>query len=196
MALCSRCLTTLEVAMNAFPFSARVFLNQHYWLAKRLQEQGIDFQQCANAFLKCSNPGRLQELADSLSALDLLTCSEKWLTRFTPFFTEREWQQAGCHHRLFFAQVEYCDNLIFHRRAALHALGERLLDATRTIGQPNKITVIFGRKITRYYRGKLQTAIEDLDLPNPSSAATMAMGSSNSTSGIICFCAPSRPPTT
>ena len=150
-----------------FPFLARVCLNQHYWLAKRLQEQGIDFQQCANAFLKCSNPRRLQELADSLSALDLLTCSEKWLTRFTPFFTEREWQQAGCHHRLFFAQVEYCDNLIFHRRAALDALGERLLDANRTIGQPNKITVIFGRKITRYYRGKLQTVIEDLHLPNP-----------------------------
>ena len=47
------------------------------------------------------------------------------------------------------------------------ALGERLLDANRTIGQPNQITVIFGRKITRRYRGKLQTVIEELDLPNP-----------------------------
>ena len=36
-----------------------------------------------------------------------------------------------------------------------------------TIGQPNKITVIFGRKITRQYRGKLQTVIEDMNLPNP-----------------------------
>jgi hypothetical protein len=150
-----------------FPFSARVCLNQHYWLAHRLLEQGINFQQCANAFLKCSNPRRLQELADSLSARDLLTCGQKWLTRFTPFFTERERQQAGCHHRLFFAQVEYCDNLIFHRRAALDALGERLLDANRTIGQPNKITVIFGRKITRHYPGKLQTVIENMELPNP-----------------------------
>jgi len=44
---------------------------------------------------------------------------------------------------------------------------ERLLDANRTIGQPNKITVIFGRKITRQYRGKLQTVIEDMNLPNP-----------------------------
>jgi hypothetical protein len=49
---------------------------------------------------------------------------------------------------LFFAQVEYCDNLIFRRRAALDQLGERLLDANRTIGQPNKITVIFGRRTT------------------------------------------------
>ena len=39
--------------------------------------------------------------------------------------------------------------------------------ANRTIGQPNKITVIFGRKVTKQHRGKLQTAIEDMDLPNP-----------------------------
>jgi hypothetical protein len=51
-----------------FPFSARVCLNQHHWLAQRLQEQKIDFQQCSNAFLKCSHPQKLQELADSLSA--------------------------------------------------------------------------------------------------------------------------------
>jgi hypothetical protein len=28
-----------------------------------------------------------------------------------------------------------------------------LLDANRTIGQPNKITVIVGRKVTKQYRG-------------------------------------------
>jgi hypothetical protein len=55
---------------------------------------------------------------------------------------------------------------IFHR-AALDNLGERLLDANRTIGRPDKITVIFGRKINKHYRGKLQTEIEDMNLPNP-----------------------------
>src|SRR6266567_4710445 len=149
------------------PFSARVCLNQHHWLALRMREEGIDFQQCTNAFLKCANPARLQELADSLTTRDLLTCGQKWLATFTPFFTERERRQAGCQHRLFFAQVELCDNLIFRRRAALDQMGERLLDANRTIGQPNKITVIFGRRITKKYRGKLQTVIEDMDLPNP-----------------------------
>jgi hypothetical protein len=114
-----------------------------------------------------ANFARQQELADSLTARDLLTCGRKWLAAFTPFFKEQERKQAGCQHRLFFAQVEYCDNLIFRRRAALDALGERLLDANRTIGQPDKITVIFGRKVTSRYRGKLQTEIEDMHLPNP-----------------------------
>jgi hypothetical protein len=149
------------------PFSARVCLNQHHWLAQRMRDEGIDFQQCTNAFLRCANPARLQELSDSLTPRDLLMCGQKWLAAFTPFFTERERKQAGCQHRLFFAQVEYCDNLIFRRRTALDQLGERLLDANRTIGQPNKITVIFGRRITKQYRGKLQTVIEDLNLPNP-----------------------------
>lgn len=149
------------------PFSARVCLNQHHWLALRMRAEGIRFQQCTNAFLQCSHPARLQQLADSLTARDALTCGQKWLATFTPFFTERERKQAGCQHRLFFAQTELCDNLIFRRRAALDRLGERLLDANRTIGQPSKITVIFGRKITQQYRGKLQTVIEDMNLPNP-----------------------------
>lgn len=150
-----------------FPFSARVCLNQHHWLAIRMREEGIDFQQCTNAFLKCANPARLQELADSLTTQDLLKCGQKWLAAFTPFISDRERKQAGCQHRLFFAQVEYCDNLIFHRRAAVDELTERLLDLNRTIGQPKKITMIFGRKVTQQYKGKLQTVIEDLDLPNP-----------------------------
>jgi hypothetical protein len=150
-----------------FPFSARICLNQHYWLALRLQEQGIRFQQCANAFLQCSDPQALQKLADSLTAHDLITCGQKWLTRFTPFFTSEERKHAGVQHRLFFAQVETCDNLIFRRRAAVDALEQRLLDANRTIGQPNKLTLIFGRRITRRHGDKLQTVIEDLNLANP-----------------------------
>jgi len=150
-----------------FPFSARVCLNQHQWLAIRMREEKIDFQQCTNAFLKCSDPARLQQLADSLKVQDLLQCGQKWLAAFTPFITDKERKHAGCQHRLFFSQVEYCDNLIFHRRAAVDELTQRLLDLNRNIGQPKKITMIFGRKVTKQYKGKLQTVIEDLDLPNP-----------------------------
>ena len=149
-----------------FPFSARLCLNQHHWLAHKMRAEGIAFRQCTNAFLSCSDPTRLQQLADSLIARDLETCGTKWLTAFTPFFTPSE-RQHGCQHRLFFAQVEYADNLIFRRRAALDRLGERLFDANRTIGQPTKLAMIFGRKVTKRYRGQLQTVIEDLDLPNP-----------------------------
>jgi len=159
------------------PFSARVCLNQHHWLTNRMRSEGIDFKQCSNAFLRCSHPHKLQELADSLTPHHLLECGQKWLACLTPFFKESERKTCGCQHRLFFSQVEYCDNLIFHRRAALDQLHQRLLDANRTIGQPSKITTIFGRKVTKYYKGKLQTVIEDLDLPNPVIRTHYAHGS-------------------
>jgi hypothetical protein len=103
------------------------------------------------------------------------------LRNLTPFFTAREREEAGCRHRLFFSQVEFCDNLIFRRRAALDELGERLLDANRTIGQPDKITVIFGRRITKHYRGKLQTEIEDMHLSNPAIRSHYAKRASSET---------------
>ena len=149
------------------PFSARVCLNQHYWIAHRLKQQGVRFRLSTNAFASCADPARLQQIADSLSADDLRRCGQKWLATLTPFFTKRERLHAGVEHRLFFSQVELCDNLVFSRRAAVDRLSERLLDVNRTIGQPKKLTIIFGRKVTKYHAGKLQTVIEDLDLPNP-----------------------------
>jgi hypothetical protein len=150
-----------------FPFSARVCLNQHHWIANRLRQRGTRFHQSTNGFTSCSDPALLQEIADSLTARDLSSCGRQWLTQLTPFFTPRERQQAGVEHRLFFSQIELCDNLIFSRRAAVDRLSQRLMDANRTIGPPNKLTVIFGRKVSKYHAGKLQTVIEDLDLPNP-----------------------------
>ncbi len=150
-----------------FPFPARICLNQHHWLANRMKERGIRFKQCANAFLRCSDPEVLQQLSDSLLPYDVIACGQKWLAYLTPFFTETEHRKAGCQHRIFFAQVEYCDNLIFRRRAALDALSDRLLDANRTIGRPDKLTVIYGRRVSKYHSGKLQTTIEDLHLGNP-----------------------------
>src|SRR6202030_81169 len=76
------------------PFSARVCLNQHHWVANRMHAEGIDFEQCSNAFLKCSHPQKLQELADSLTAHDLLSCGQKWLACLTPFFKESERQDV------------------------------------------------------------------------------------------------------
>jgi hypothetical protein len=132
-----------------------------------MRQAGVLFKQCGNAFVRCSDPETLQDWADSLTPRDFITCGQKWLAYLTPFFTGKERKRGGCQHRLFFSQVEYCDNLIFRRRAALESLSDPLLDANRTIGQPNKLAVIFGRRITKRHQGKLQTTIEDLNLANP-----------------------------
>ena len=150
-----------------FPFSVRFCLNGHEWLACRLREEGIAFEQCANAFRTCADPARLQELADRFSAADIEACGHRWLAQLVPFFTDRERRHQGFGYRLFVSQVEYCTNLIFERRAALDRLHERLLDLNRSIGHPDKIAMIFGRRITQHTDAGLKTQILDHDLGQP-----------------------------
>jgi hypothetical protein len=62
------------------PFSARVRLNQHHWLANRMREEDIDFEQCSNAFLRCSAPERLQDVADTGRSRSAIKCQMIRLT--------------------------------------------------------------------------------------------------------------------
>ena len=150
-----------------FPFNARLCLNGHEWLACRLREEGIGFEQCGNAFRTCADPARLQTLADQFSAAHIEACAHRWLAQLVPFFTDRERRHQGFGYRLFVSQVEYCTNLVFDNRAALDRLHERLLDLNRSIGHPDKIALIFGRRITQHTDAGLKTQILDHDLGQP-----------------------------
>jgi hypothetical protein len=59
-----------------------------------------------------------------LERQDPLSCGQKWLACLTPFFKESETQKLRLSASgFFFSQVEYCDNLIFQRRARSHSAG-------------------------------------------------------------------------
>jgi hypothetical protein len=47
-----------------FPFSARLCVNQHHWLARRMTAEGITFRQAGNMFLTCSDPVRCENSAE------------------------------------------------------------------------------------------------------------------------------------
>lgn len=150
-----------------FPFNCRVCINGHEWLACRLRDEGIRFQQCGNAFRNCADPERLQALADAFAPPHILACAHRWLAQLVPFFTDHERRHQGFGYRLFVSQVEYCNNLIFERRAALDRIHERLLDLNRTIGAPDKIATIFGRRIPQHTDAGLKTQISDHGLGQP-----------------------------
>jgi hypothetical protein len=142
-----------------FPFNAQVCLNGHEWLARRLRQEGIAFRQKDNAFVDCADPQRLQALADSFSPEPVIAAVDHNLTQWLPYFTPAE-RDRGYRHQVFFSQVEYCDNLIFHSHAALHRLFERLLDLNRSIGQPEKLAVVFGRSNFRPDARTAQTVVK------------------------------------
>jgi len=150
-----------------FPFNCRVYVNGHEWLARQLRQEGIRFRQCGNAFLDCADPERLQQLSDAFSPRDVINCVHRWLAQLAPFFTAAELRSEGFGYRLFVSQVEYCTNLIFDERAALDNLAARLIDINRTIGRPDKITSIFGRRPSPKTVAGLKTRISDYHWADP-----------------------------
>ena len=150
-----------------FPFNARVCVNQHQRLARQLDREGITFRQAANAFVQCAEPERLQQLADGLTPADLDDPVQRWLHALVPFYTSEPDRASDRVYRLFCSQVEYCTNLIFRQRAALDRMADRLLDLNRNIGRPDKLSTVFGYRITKAYRGGLKTQIADHHLGNP-----------------------------
>jgi hypothetical protein len=136
-----------------FPFNIRVWINGHNWLARQMQRQGIAFEKRDNLFVACAQPERLQELSDAFAPADILQPVDSWLARLLPFFSDAE-RQEGFRHKLYLTQVEYCRNLIFHKRAAVERLFDRLMDANRGLGHPDKLAIVFGRA---YYRPDTRT---------------------------------------
>ncbi len=127
-----------------FPFNIRVWINGHDWLASQMKQEGIAFRRRDNCFLDCANPQRLQELSDAFSPQDIRALIDPWMAQLVPFFTAEE-RAVGYRHQLYMAQVEYCHNLVFHKRYELDRLFERMMDVNRAIGRPDKLAVVFGR---------------------------------------------------
>jgi hypothetical protein len=94
----------------------------------------------------------------------------------TPFFKDSERKLAVVSTGSFSPKWSIATTSSFTGAPRCDQFDQRLLDANRIIGQPSKITTIFGRKVTKYYKGKLQTDIEDLDLPNPGMVASFFSG--------------------
>jgi hypothetical protein len=150
-----------------FPHNSRLCLNGHEWLARQLTQEGLAYQQCGNAFLDCADPVRLQALADHFSHEHIIPFAHRWLAQLMPTFTAAELRRQGYGFRLFVSQAEYCHNAIFHDRAALDRLHERLLDHNRTIGRPDRLAYIFGRRFTEKTVAGLQTKITEYEACNP-----------------------------
>jgi hypothetical protein len=150
-----------------FPFNSWLCLNGHEWLAQRLRAEGIAFEQSKNSFAKCAEPSRLQELADQFGAESILACAHRWLDQLVPFFQQPQHHRPNMDYRLYVSQVEYCTNLVFHSRATLDRLIERLLDVNRAIGRPDKLAIIFGRRISSRTMGRMQTRLVDHHLGHP-----------------------------
>jgi hypothetical protein len=157
---------SLRVA-SYLPFTVTVSLNGHHFVSQRLHRQGVTLLQADNAILSVADPAALQAAADALSPAVLQARCDSWVAKLAPQFSAAERAAVDLRYRYSVAQVELATDVVFHRPSPLPALFRRAVELGVLLGGADRTTHLFGRQITRRYRGKLQTVLEQRNQGHP-----------------------------
>src|SRR5215469_16925709 len=154
----------LSLCVGSFlPFQITYYLNGHHYVERELLRRKIPFRKDDNAFLAVANPAALQAAADRLSADILRKRLDYWTLVVGPKFSKADREAINLKRHYSMQQVEYCRNLIFRRNFPIHKLFERSCDIGLMRLLPDKITQIFGFRISKRLRGKLQSVLERIE---------------------------------
>jgi hypothetical protein len=146
-----------------FPFQTTYYLNGHNFIERELNREQVTFRKNDNAFLAVSDVAALQKAADRFTPGVIQKRLDYWTLRLGPNFSKRE--RAAMNLSRFYAinQVEYCRNFIFRRSFPIHKIFERSCEMGLWRMTANKISEIFGSRITKKLKGKLNTTLEQIE---------------------------------
>ncbi len=145
------------------PFQTTYYLNGHNFVEIELRRQGVAFRKDDNAFLSTADPQALQSAADNLSASILRKRLNYWTWLLGPKFSEKDRKAVNLKRDYAINQIEYCRNFIFKRNFPIHRIFEHSCEMGLFRLAADKVAHIFGVRVTKRIRGKLQSALEKLD---------------------------------
>ncbi len=146
------------VKTNAYaPYPVWVYLNGHEWAKRQAAQADIEFGALDNGFAACEDAEKLSAICGSLSHEHVEAFFARWLRVLPSPFTAAERARYG--YRLSIRQLELSDTRVFDRPAAGRDWFEHTLHDQLHLGRPDKVGIVFGRKITRATPGVFQTKV-------------------------------------
>lgn len=146
-----------------FPFQTTYYLNGHSFMEQELNRRKIGFRKNDNAFLATDHVQQLQAAADRLSPEVIRKQLDYWTLILGPKFSRKE--RAAMNLSRFYAvhQVEYCRNFLFKRHFPIHKVFERSCELGLWRLTAHKTSEIFGVRLTKKFRGKLSTVVDQIE---------------------------------
>ena len=146
------------VKTNAYaPYPVWLWLNGHEWAKRQAQQHGVQFQALDNGFRSCADADALAGICASLSESDVHNFFARWMHALPSPFTQAERSRYG--YGLSVRQLEISDTRVFDRPAAGRAWFERTIADQLDLGRPDRVQIVFDRKITKTTPGVFQTKV-------------------------------------
>ena len=140
------------------PWPVWVYLNGHEWAKRQANKQGIDFTALDNGFASCEDHAALAGICGELGASDVESFFARWQAQLPSPFTPQD-RARGYAYDLAFRQLEISDTRVFDHPGAGRAWFERTLPDQLTLGRPDQVAVVFGRRISSRTPGRFHTKI-------------------------------------
>ena len=105
----------------------------------------------------------LQGAADRLTGEVIRQRLDYWTLLLGPKFSKRKRGAMNLHRFYAVNQIEYCRNFIFKRNFPIHRIFERSCEIGLWRLSVHKISEIFGSRVTKKLKGKLNTTLEQLE---------------------------------
>jgi len=150
------------------PFTVTCYLNGHAFVARELTRQGVAFTQDDNAILAVADLAALEVAAARLTPRLLEQRCDYWVRQLAPAFSAAEQARLPLHYRYSVAQIELATDVIFKRTAPLKAQFQRAVELGILVGGADRVTHLFGKRITRRYKGRLETVLTHQNEGQPS----------------------------
>ena len=141
-----------------FPFDVKVCFNGHEWAKQQLRKEAIGFEALNNGFLSCENPERLQIICHQLDAEKIQALFDRWVEQL-PWPLSQEQRVAGYAHQLSIWQLEASRTQVFQDPEQGWALIEALIRDNLDLGRPDRVSLIFERKVTKATPSEFHTRV-------------------------------------
>ena len=141
-----------------FPYTARISLNGHEYAKRQLQKAGIAYEALDNGIRTCAEPSHLQQLLDDLDERKIEAVVRKWFARLPHPFSPAD-RAAGYRYELSILQAEFARTQVFDRPLSGRHLFEEVIRENIDLGRPEKVSLIFDRRITKRTPGRFHTRV-------------------------------------
>lgn len=140
------------------PFEVKVCFNGHEWAKQQLGHEGIAFEALENGFAWCADPARLQAICHHLTAERIQAFFDYWVDQL-PWPLSAAERAAGYRHSLSIWQLEVSRTQVFVDPAQGRALVECLIRENLDLGRPDRMRLIFERRVTKRTPGEFTTQV-------------------------------------
>lgn len=140
------------------PYPLWLCLNGHEWAKRQAEQAAIGYEPLDNGFRSCADGEALAAICARLSARDVWGFFRRW-QRILPSPLTAEDRSRGYRYQLAFRQLELSDTRVFDRPQAGRDWFEQTLRDQLTLGRPDQVAVVFGRRLSTRTPGRFWTRV-------------------------------------